>query len=76
MSNKITEEQYREIISTCENNSGYDNMDLEDFKDLDTYLHSEEFSEAYNNAIYQPTGKSWSGKYIDYSGMTIEDFGR
>ena len=44
--------------------------------DLDTYLNSEEFKTAYNKAVYQPTGKSWSGNRLDYSGMTIEDFGR
>ena len=44
--------------------------------DLDIYLNSEEFKTAYNKAVYQPTGKSWSGNNLDYSGMTIEDFGR
>ena len=50
--------------------------DFGDFVDLDTYLSSEEFKEFYNNLDWQPTGKSWSGKHNDYSGMTIEDFGR
>ena len=44
--------------------------------DLDTYLNSDEFIKDYNNAVYQPTGKSWAGNRLDYSGMTIEDFGR
>lgn len=44
--------------------------------DLDIYLNSEEFIKDYNKADYQPTGKSWAGNNLDYSGMTIEDFGR
>ena len=44
--------------------------------DLDIYLNSEEFKADYNKAVYQPTGKSWAGNNLDYSGMTIEDFGR
>lgn len=44
--------------------------------DLDIYLNSEEFIKDYNSAIYQPTGKSWAGNNLDYSGMVIEDFGR
>ena len=44
--------------------------------DLDIYLNSEEFVKDYNKAVYQPTGKSWAGNRLDYSGMTIEDFGR
>lgn len=47
-----------------------------EYTDLDAYLNSEEFKTAYDSAIYQPTGKSWAGDYVDYSGMTIEDFGR
>jgi len=50
--------------------------DFEDFEDLDIYLSSVEFNRAYNETIYNPTGKSWTGKTLDYSGMTIEDFGR
>jgi len=50
--------------------------DFEDFEDLDSYLNSAEFNKAYNEATYNPTGKSWAGKTLDYSGMTIEDFGR
>lgn len=53
-----------------------DNIDFEDFEDLDTYLTSEKFNKLYNKAVYQPTGKSWAGNYIDHTGMTIEDFGR
>jgi len=47
--------------------------DFEDFEDLDTYLNSEEFSKAYDEAVYKPTGKSWAGNNPDWSGMTIED---
>lgn len=47
--------------------------DFEDFEDLDTCLNSEEFKRVYNNATYQPTGKSWAGNRNDYSSMTIED---
>lgn len=50
--------------------------DFEDFNDLDTYLNSDEFNKAYDKAVYQPAGKSWAGNYVDYSGMTLEDFGR
>lgn len=52
------------------------NADFEDFEDLNVYLNSPEFKRAYDNAIYQPTGKSWAGNCLDYSGMTIEDLGR
>jgi len=52
------------------------NIDFEDFEYLDNYLNSVEFNKDYNEAIYNPTGKSWAGKTLDYSGMTIEDFGR
>ena len=52
------------------------NIDFEDFEDLDSYLNSAEFDKDYNAAIYNPAGKSWAGKNLDYSGMTIEDFGR
>lgn len=51
-------------------------IDFEDFEDLDTYLNSDEFINEYNKLNYQPTGKSWAGLSNDYSGMTIEDFGR
>lgn len=50
--------------------------DFEDFEDLDTVLDSEEFNKMYNEVTYQPSGKSWAGNIYDYSGMTIEDFGR
>lgn len=50
--------------------------DFEDFEDLDKYLNSAEFDKDYNEATYNPTGKSWSDRTLDYSGMTIEDFGR
>lgn len=50
--------------------------DVEDFEDLSTYLNSEEFKKLYDNTTYQPTGKSWAGNNVDYSGMTLEDFGR
>lgn len=52
------------------------NTDFEDFMDLDTYLNSAEFKKLYNEVEYIPTGKSWAGNYSDYTGMTIEDFGR
>lgn len=52
------------------------NADFNDFNDLDTYLNSDEFKQAYNNAVYQPTGKSWAGNNVDFSGMTLEDLGR
>lgn len=51
-------------------------MDNLDFEDLDTYLNSESFKKLYNSVSYQPTGKSWAGNNLDYTGMTIEDFGR
>lgn len=54
----------------------FDDEDFEDFEDLDTYLNSDEFKHVYDNLVYKPTGKSWAGNYTDYSGMTIEDFGR
>ena len=53
-----------------------DDADVDDFEDLDTYLNSDEFNKAYNKSLYQPSGKSWAGRYDDYAGMTIEDFGR
>lgn len=53
-----------------------DNLYFGDFEDLDTYLNSDGFKKAYNNAVYTPTGKSWAGNRLDYSGMVIEDFGR
>ena len=53
-----------------------DNLDFEDFKDLDEVMASKEFKQLYDNVSYQPTGKSWAGNNLDYSGMTIEDFGR
>lgn len=47
--------------------------EFDDFEDLDIILNSEEFKREYNSVEYHPTGKSWSGNYNDYSGMTIED---
>lgn len=53
-----------------------DDTDVDDFDDLDAVLKSEAFNKMYNEMNYQPSGKSWAGRYDDYAGMTIEDFGR
>lgn len=46
----------------------YDNKDLEDFEDLDTYLNSKEFKDLYNK-----TPEPRPVSVYDNKGMTIED---
>jgi len=64
MSNKITEEQYREIIRTCENNSGYDNKVLSVIRVVDKFNGSLNYHEAF--ALVNPVTSEWAhDKFVE-----------
>ena len=81
MSNKITEEQYREIIRTCENNSGYDNKVLSVIRVVDKFNGSLNYHEAF--ALVNPVTSEWAhDKFVEkekkyrWSGKKLDVNGR
>lgn len=55
---KFTEEQYREIIRTYENNSGYDNKATAVIRVVDNFNDSLSYNEAF--ALANPVTREWA----------------
>lgn len=58
MSNKFTEEQYREIIRTYENNYGSDNKAMAVIRVVDNFNDSLSYNEAF--ALANPVTREWA----------------
>lgn len=58
MSKKFTEEQYRKIIRTYENNSGYDNKEMAVIRVVDNFNGSLSYNEAL--ALVNPVTREWA----------------